>query len=515
MPRGKTNAEFRAEVKSLVGEEYTFLDSYKGARTKIRCRHNKCGTVWLVNPSHFLSDGTRCKECGKTGRYKKTDAAFQTQIQVKFNGDIITDDEYRGYQVEMKFLHRACGAYFISTPQRVLQSRDGACPKCWHRKGKGAKSDESFKKDVVDKWGAEYTFLDKYIDAKTKIRCRHNKCGTIWKVSPMSFSTNITGGCPKCKENTEKKTQEEFLKQIYDAVGDEYTVCGKYENNHTKMEFKHVECGYSWRTTPDSFLNGNHRCPKCAGCFRKDTEAFRREVDGMTNSEYEVLGEYINSHTKTKVKHNKCGNVWSTTPNAFLSGTRCPSCAKRQQIERQTRSESDFQKEVASIFHDEYQVNGYHGRHKRISAKHVVCGYEWKPYASQLLAGEGCPKCKESVGERTIRLYLKKNNIAFEAQKCFEDCKDKRKLPFDFYLPEINLMIEYDGRQHFHKNDDYFGGEESFRLRHQHDLIKNQYCIDNGIRLLRIPYTVTGDKVGETIQRKIDELTLHESIGRS
>jgi hypothetical protein len=60
-------------------------------------------------------------------------------------------------------------------------------------------------------------------------------------------------------------------------------------------------------------------------------------------------------------------------------------------------------------------------------------------------------------------------------------------LTFDFYLPEYNCCIEYDGKQHFEAIK-WFGGEESLAYVQQNDLIKTQYCQNNKIALLRIRY---------------------------
>jgi very-short-patch-repair endonuclease len=90
--------------------------------------------------------------------------------------------------------------------------------------------------------------------------------------------------------------------------------------------------------------------------------------------------------------------------------------------------------------------------------------------------------------------------IQFVRQKKFEDCKNLkvgrycRRLPFDFYLPEFNTVIEYDGRQHF-KPIEKRGGEESYKRIQINDEIKNKYCKDNGIKMIRIPYTVKFDDI--------------------
>lgn len=91
--------------------------------------------------------------------------------------------------------------------------------------------------------------------------------------------------------------------------------------------------------------------------------------------------------------------------------------------------------------------------------------------------------CKESVGEKYIREFLESHNIDFEQEKRFDDCRDTKPLPFDFYLPYYNAIVEFDGQHHFEETG--CGGYETTK---HHDEIKNRYCEDNGIMLIRIPY---------------------------
>lgn len=121
------------------------------------------------------------------------------------------------------------------------------------------------------------------------------------------------------------------------------------------------------------------------------------------------------------------------------------------------------------------------------------CGKEYEIYASNLTQGctTSCGCVKESHGEQKIREILIKNNIDFINQKKFKDFKysDTHGTPkYDFYLPDFNTCIEYDGEQHF-KPVFNFDTEESFKIRKQHDLEKNKYCFDHDIKLIRIPYT--------------------------
>ena len=133
------------------------------------------------------------------------------------------------------------------------------------------------------------------------------------------------------------------------------------------------------------------------------------------------------------------------------------------------------------------------------------CGHESHWIKTPVLKrGVGCPICKESKGEKTIREYLEKNNIEFKQEYKFKNCKYKKELPFDFYIPEYNLCIEFDGKQHF-KPIEHFGGEEYFEIIQIRDKIKNNYCKDNGINLLRISYTEKNN-ITKILDREFERL---------
>ena len=96
----------------------------------------------------------------------------------------------------------------------------------------------------------------------------------------------------------------------------------------------------------------------------------------------------------------------------------------------------------------------------------------------------GCPICRSSKGELKIREYLINSDIIFEQEKRFDGLGLKR---FDFYLPKLNLCIEFDGEQHF-KSFKFFGGDDGLMKTQLSDKIKNSYCENNHIKLLRISY---------------------------
>lgn len=99
--------------------------------------------------------------------------------------------------------------------------------------------------------------------------------------------------------------------------------------------------------------------------------------------------------------------------------------------------------------------------------------------------------CLVSKGEELIQKILTIENINFKTQKIFEDCinpQTGKKLKFDFYLPDYNCCIEYDGEQHFRYSNTGWNNKEHFEKVQHRDEIKNQYCKNNNIKLIRIPY---------------------------
>lgn len=99
----------------------------------------------------------------------------------------------------------------------------------------------------------------------------------------------------------------------------------------------------------------------------------------------------------------------------------------------------------------------------------------------------GHPGLKRSKGETRIEKALCDLNVLYSPQHSFDDCRDIMPLPFDFYIANSNIVIEYQGMQHYEPVE-YFGGEEAFQLRIKHDKMKADYCARNGIKLIVIPY---------------------------
>ena len=140
------------------------------------------------------------------------------------------------------------------------------------------------------------------------------------------------------------------------------------------------------------------------------------------------------------------------------------------------------------------------------------CGNFTEVSFGQLNRGHtlSCGCRHQSKWEMFIRDFLTSLKVEFIPQKRFCDCMNTKcsdMLPFDFYLPLYNLAIEYDGEHHFNPVKGW-GGEAKFKLTQENDNIKNNYCKQHNITLLRLPYTYTKDDIKNEILNILRPVTI-------
>lgn len=149
---------------------------------------------------------------------------------------------------------------------------------------------------------------------------------------------------------------------------------GKYINTHTKIQMKHNVCGHIWDIEPNSFISGR-RCPMCSQeqksiKLSKSHEQFVNEIITLEKNNYSIIGKYVNSATKVKIKHNVCGHIWDVAPNLFIRGTRCPVCSQEQKSIKLSKSHEQFEQEVYNLESNNYTVLGtYQGANTKIRIK--------------------------------------------------------------------------------------------------------------------------------------------------
>lgn len=202
---------------------------------------------------------------------------------------------------------------------------------------------------------------------------------------------------------------------------------------------------------------------------------------------------YNGKHKRTWTCQCDCGNIcYVTTENLRRGDTPSCGCITKENGRKQLKDLSGQKFGHLTVLNFIGTING--------NSKYRVqcdCGKVYEIYSNNLIQGctTSCGCVKESHGETKIREILTNNNIKFINQKIFPDFKfsDTQGTPkFDFYLPDYNIIIEYDGEQHYRPVFN-FDTEESFKRRQFHDQEKNQYCFKNNLILIRIPYTHYND----------------------
>ena len=328
--------------------------------------------------------------------------------------------------------------------------------------------------------------LETYINSATKILHKCLKHNVEWSTTPNHLFKSC--GCPQCRRESyaskAAKTNEKYLEEVK-IINNTILPLETYINEKTKILHRCLLCGYEWKTIPDRILRG-HGCPKCNCNVSKTSEEYFDLVK-INNPNIEILEEYNSSNKKILCKCKKHEYIWKAYAPNILKGGGCPLCRVEKVSEKRTKPHQQFILEAKRSNPNIAILDTYCGTKNKIKVKCLQCNHEWMAYPEDILHGHGCAICNNSIGENKIRQWLILKNITYIPQKKFKDCKDCNLLPFDFYLPDKNKCIEYDGIQHFEPVN-YFGGQKAFKIRQQHDQIKDKYCEENNIPLLRIPY---------------------------
>lgn len=347
--------------------------------------------------------------------------------------------------------------------------------------------------------------------SKEYINCKENltiECRCEFEyVTPFSnFSSGKKMLCDDCRRSEKgikigkkRKTHTEFLEEVTSLGGHDFLILGEYQGYFEKIKVKHLPCDRIWDAVPSSLISGIQRGGGCIECSRKKKtmakrktpEKFEEEVYSLVGDEYIFLEKYELAAIQIRVWHRKCNLEYLVSPNSFLTGSRCNVCAMKESGMNQRKEDSTFKEEVFELVGDEYSfLEKYQKNNTKIKVRHNKCGETYKVQPSNFLSGGKCPFCMSSKGEIKIANILRKREVDFEKEKKFDGCRTTRPLPFDFYVNK-SLLIEYDGEFHFQparfsKNKEKM--IKKLKSTQRNDRVKNEYCIENKISLVRIPY---------------------------
>lgn len=264
----------------------------------------------------------------------------------------------------------------------------------------------------------------------------------------------------------------------------------EYVGNNENLLFE-CHCGEIFKATFHNFKGHSKRqCNKCGNEQKhKDKlipiEEIKKFVEN--NSECKLLStEHLGRGTKLRFMC-KCGNEFERDYNNFKHSNQrqCTECSGGVKL-----LYDDVKRYIEATSNCKLISKTYNNNHDMMTLQ-CECGnlFETNFGNFKVFNKRRCGECtnKTSYPELQAISILEKHKVQFKQQYKFSDCKHIQTLVFDFYLPNQNLCIEIDGKQH-HEPILKYGGDEGFAKTKARDGIKNEYCKNKNIKLLRIPY---------------------------
>lgn len=365
--------------------------------------------------------------------------------------------EYKGSHIKSILICNNCGIEFSTTPSNNLCG--SGCQNCFNvERTKNVNVPEKLETKYPN-WKFDFSNY-KNRNSKINFICNNNHKG-------QDFIKNITRynpckGCWNLKYDTIKieKIKSNNLNIIELKSFDE------------KIKCKCNICNYEIEDTYRALTYKKYKCDYCI--LLKKSKLLKDGVIELIKINSDLI------HLRCKDK----GHEYKQERGNLLDNKGCNQCY----LENKVYTKDDILKlfnETHGIYF-KYDFDTFINMNTKMK---IECkkGHIFYQRPSNHIQGKGCSICKESKGERMISNYLDKKNIVYTRQYKFKDCKNIQPLKFDFYLPEHNICIEFDGIQHFEPIK-LFSGEKGLLRNQVNDKIKTDYCINNNINLLRISY---------------------------
>lgn len=274
----KTTDQFKTEVHSIVGDEYSVIGFYVNAKTRLEIRHNTCSFEYLVTPTDFLS-GRRCPKC--SGKWKYGHDEFVKRVHDIHGDEYTVIGGYMATRFPVEIRHNICGNEYYAIPNNIL--RGATCLKCSDiAKGERQRKDIIiFKQQVYGIVGTEYEVIGDYKTSRTNILVKHNMCKNEYKVTPDNFLRGKR--CPFCSQSRGEK----LIASILDQYNVDY-----------KTEYRFSDCR-DIRPLPFDFA-----------IFDKDKIVLLVEFDGVQHFEAQkIFGgkkALLETQRRDKIKTRYC-----------------------------------------------------------------------------------------------------------------------------------------------------------------------------------------------------------------
>ena len=325
-----------------------------------------------------------------------------------------------------------------------------------------------------------------------EFRCR---CGETFYRRFDNFKTRKLYLCEKCSKVKNNKSKTFKYNEVLDYVlkNGQGTILlsNSYKNSSTPLTFK-CRCGKEFKTTFSKFKASNKR--QCNKCSNRHKMSYDEVLEYVNKTECTLVSKEFKGIDDKLVFKCKCGELFERSFYNFkIFEKRCPKC---REDEKSLNMSLEYKYVKKYIESNEAKLlsNEYINAKTKLDIQ-CKCGRKFKADFDKINS-RGKVRCnvcskKTSTKEFIISQKLKALNIKYIEQYKFDDCIYKDKLIFDFYIPSLNTCIEYDGEGHykpFRFNKDKETMQKKLEETQIRDAIKTQYCKDNNIKLIRIPY---------------------------
>lgn len=388
------------------------------------------------------------------------------------------------------------------------------CPKCGIEKRSKSRtieiSKDDFLKQAIEKFGEQYTYeKTNYINKNTKIIVTCKDHGDF-EILPWRFLIDKYP-CPKCANNR-IKTTETFINEAIQKYGDKFDyslvnysgagnqinlICHELDENGNEHGI--------FQTTPVKHLYGNDICPKCRQLYKYTTETCINKIKQIYKDKYDCKDViYKNCEEPIILYCKKHGKFEKSAHWLFThKDDACPICRKEIYSKNMSSNTEEFIEKARKIHGDKYDYSlvNYITAHIPVN---IICKKHgiFSTTPNGHLGNHDCPKCKESVLEKHMRVALEQNNINYIKEKRFQWLGLQR---LDFYLPDYNIAIECQGRQHFEEIPAY-SRNRSLLDTIKMDQKKLEKCINNNLQLLYYSEDEHNEFLGNKIYHNTQEL---------
>lgn len=338
-----------------------------------------------------------------------------------------------------------------------------------------------------------YKRLEEYTNNRTKFTCENIKTKYRYSIKIDSININKPTLWGLSNEVNFEYNIKLWLKNNTNEIS--YLKYEKITKNKTKRTLVYLKCscGNEFVVDLTKMVNGYYKVICCDDCKLEKYKIYgvkkttKKHLEIIKKNNYSIIDEEY-----YKDKTINCSTLVDVIDKDGYKGSVSSNLCNK------SKTFTKFSPNINKKFYI-YNINLFYNKNniecKCIGSKNgkillkCKCGNEFLLECKYIKYSYMCSKCndKESMLEKRVSEYLKSKNIDFKREYRFKDCKDKIPLPFDFYLPKLNICIETDGKQHYEVVN-CFGGEEDFNKRKLHDEIKNEYCHKKNIKLIRIPY---------------------------